>query len=131
MSRKPIFGRSPSNNKYLQFSTSCLRFNYGIVIKSDTEEKAQRELLDLCTVSFVFKIKRGDFFAEALLMLLVTSKWVYFQIACEKFAPSEKTPKDRDNQAAAAMIKVRESKLQKTLNNACFSLWTKMGPFVT
>ena len=29
------------------------------------------------------------------------------QIACEKFAAAEKTPYERDNQAAATMIKVR------------------------
>jgi len=28
------------------------------------------------------------------------------QIACEKFAAAEKTPYERDNQAAASMIKV-------------------------
>lgn len=31
---------------------------------------------------------------------------IFFQIACEKFVPAEKNPKDRDNQAAAKMIKV-------------------------
>ena len=30
-----------------------------------------------------------------------------FQIACEKFAAAEKSPKERNNQAAAEMIKVR------------------------
>ena len=29
------------------------------------------------------------------------------QIACEKFAAAEKTPYERDNQAAATMIKVK------------------------
>ena len=29
------------------------------------------------------------------------------QIACEKFAAAEKSPKERNNQAAAEMIKVR------------------------
>merc|ERR1740129_268054 len=51
------------------------RFNYGIIMESDATENKQREMLDLC------------------------------QIACEKFAPSEKPPKERDNQAAANMIK--------------------------
>jgi len=52
-----------------------VRFNYGIIMESDATENKQREMLDLC------------------------------QIACEKFAPSEKPPKERDNQAAANMIK--------------------------
>ena len=31
------------------------------------------------------------------------------QIACEKFAAAEKTPYERDNQAAATMIKVMKT----------------------
>ena len=54
-----------------------VRYNYGIIVQSDIPEEAKRrEILDVC------------------------------QIACEKFAAAEKTPLERDNQAAAEMIKV-------------------------
>lgn len=55
----------------------CIRYNYGIVVESDIPEEAkQREMMDIC------------------------------QIACEKYAAAEKSPLERDNQAAAEMIKV-------------------------
>ena len=53
------------------------RYNYGIIVKSDIPDEAKKkEMLEIC------------------------------QIACEKFAAAEKTPLERDNQAAAEMIKV-------------------------
>ncbi|TRY72341.1 hypothetical protein TCAL_16159 [Tigriopus californicus] len=53
-----------------------IRCNYGIVIQSDiTNESRRKEMMEIC------------------------------QIACEKFAPAEKSPLERDNQAAAEMIK--------------------------
>lgn len=56
--------------------TKPQRFNYGIVLKSDiSDENKKREIVDLC------------------------------QIACEKYAAAEKAPFERDNQAAAHMIK--------------------------
>ena len=61
----------------LEANKEALRFNYGIIVQSDIpEEEKQKEMMDLC------------------------------QIACEKFAAAEKTPLERDNQAAAEMIKV-------------------------
>ena len=62
-------------------------FGYGIVVRSDIPEEAKRrEIVDIC------------------------------QIACEKFAAAEKPPLDRDNQAAAEMIKVERKKTHKWLS---------------
>ena len=57
--------------------TKLPRYNYAIVLESDwSNEDKKREMVDVC------------------------------QIACEKMCAMEKSRKERNNQAAAAMIKV-------------------------
>ena len=58
-----------------------MRFPYPIVLNSDIPDEAKRrEMVDLC------------------------------QIACEKHAAAEKNRFERNNQAAATMIKVKKGK---------------------
>ena len=54
-----------------------VKYSYGIVVDNDIpDEVKKKEMVEIC------------------------------QIACEKFAPAEKTPLERNNQRAAEMIKV-------------------------
>ena len=82
------------------------RFNYGIIVQSDLPcENTQREVLDLCQVHFP-RLKSFSFLISNLSSKPTHARST-LQIACEKFAPSEKPPKERNNEAAATMIKVR------------------------
>ena len=63
-----------------------MRYNYSIVVSSDIgSEAVVKEMVDVC------------------------------QIACEKHAAAEKSPAERNNMAAANMIKVRQG-LAQTLS---------------
>ena len=68
-------------------------------------ENTQREVLDLCQVHFP-RLKSFSFLISNLSSKPTHARST-LQIACEKFAPSEKPPKERNNEAAATMIKVR------------------------
>ena len=86
---------------------TIFRFNYGIIVQSDLPcENTQREVLDLCQVHFP-RLKSFSFLISNLSSKPTTHARSTLQIACEKFAPSEKPPKERNNEAAATMIKVR------------------------
>ncbi len=76
-----------------------MRYNYALVVRTDIPDGNRRkEMVEIC------------------------------QIACEKFAAVEKTPLERNNEAAAHMIKVRG--LCSSVRRSCTDEITFSPPWI-